>query len=288
MPRVAALEAARAGRTVWAAAIRGITDPALESVVDRTTWLDWGDLPGFFALLESWREAGVTEAVMAGKVEQRQVYAPDSVDGEPPGAVGDGASQGGGGSAIEAVVAGLPNAHTDELIGAVANVLEGAGIRLLSSIAYLGQFVAAEGVLSARPPTDDEERDIEHGWQIAKQLGGLDIGQTVVVKWRAVVAVEAMEGTDACIARAGALCGVGAAIVKVAKPNQDLRFDVPVVGRGTIEAMCSVGASVLAIEAGVTVLFDRDELVADANAAGIAVVARGNAVGAGERVPNAT
>jgi DUF1009 family protein len=256
MPVVVAAEAARAGRPVSVAAIRGITDPAIEQEAEQVTWLEWGDLPAFFALLQEWQEAGVAEAIMAGKVEQRVIY--DESSGAP---------------GFQAILEDLPTGHTDQLLGAVANILDSAGIVLLESTRYLQSAIARPGRIAGREPDDRERADVEHGWRVAKALGQLDIGQTVVVKNRAIVAVEAMEGTDACIRRAGDLAGAGCVVVKVGKPEQDLRFDVPVVGIATVESLAYAGATVLAIEADVTVVFDRPELENRCRELGIAVVA---------------
>ncbi len=256
MPLLVAQEARQAGRRVVAAAIHGITDPALESHVDAIVWLRWGDLPAFVATLDAWRQDGVDEAIMAGKVEQQRMYQRDAEGG------------------IESILADLPSAHTDQLLGAVANVLESAGIRLLESTRYLRSLMPTSGWTAGRQPTASEEGDIEHGWRIAKALGAHDIGQTVVVKERAVVAVEGMEGTDACIRRAGELGGAGTVVVKVAKPDQDLRFDVPVIGVRTLEAMHVAAASVLAVEADMTVLFDRPRVEELAMKLNIALIAR--------------
>lgn len=257
MPLAVAEEARRAGREVRVAAIRGITEPAIDEVAPRVTWLDWGNLPAFFAVLQEWQQAGVVEAIMAGKVEQRVIYDEDTRQD----------------SELQSMLAGLPTGHTDQLLGAVANVLESAGIRLIESTRYLQSAMATPGLVAGRDPDERERGDIEHGWAVAKALGGLDIGQTVVVKERAVVAVEAMEGTDACIRRAGELAGPGCVVVKVGKPEQDLRFDVPVVGLGTIESLAAAEAGVLAIEAGVTVVFDRERMQRRCRELGIAVVA---------------
>ncbi len=239
MPVLVAREARQEGRRVLAAAIHGITDPALEAQVDGIEWLNWGDLPAFFSVLEGWRRDGITEAIMAGKVEQQRMYERDDDGG------------------IQAMLAELPSGHTDQLLGAVAKVLESAGIRLVESTRYLRPLMPAPGWTAGRQLTATEDADIRHGWRIAKALGEHDIGQTVVVKEKAVVAVEGMEGTDACVRRGGDLGGPGSVVVKVAKPDQDLRFDVPVVGARTLETMREVGASALAIEADMTVLFDR-------------------------------
>lgn len=242
MPRIVGREARAAGRRVCAAAIHGITDPALEECVDEMHWLQWSDLQGFFTLLQEWQAAGITEAIMAGKVEQQRMYERDE-EGE-----------------MEKLIEGLPTGHTDQLLSAVANVLAGAGIELLPSTRYLGRYMPGAGQVAGRPLDDRERDDVEHGWRIAKALGTHDIGQTIVVKEKAVVAVEGMEGTDACIRRAGDLAGPGTVVIKVAKPDQDLRFDVPVVGVQTVSAMRDAGAGALAFEAGVTVLFDKAEI----------------------------
>ena len=153
----------------------------------------------------------------------------------------------------------LPFQNTDGLIGAVAAVLKDEGIELIDSTSLLKPMLASAGVMTRRAPTDDEQKDFEFGYEMADAIAGLDIGQTIAVKHRAVVAVEAMEGTDEVIARAGHLAGPGVRIVKVAKPKQDMRFDVPVVGLATIQAMRAAGASALSIDAGKTLMFERDD-----------------------------
>jgi DUF1009 family protein len=156
----------------------------------------------------------------------------------------------------------------------VAQVLRERGIELIDSTSLLTPLLAGPGVLTARPPSEEEQTDLEFGYPMADAIAGLDVGQTIAVKGRAVVAVEAMEGTDAVIARAGHLAGAGVCIVKVAKPQQDMRFDVPVIGLATIEAMRSAGASALSIDAGQTLVLDRDAVFANADAAGITIVGR--------------
>jgi DUF1009 family protein len=156
----------------------------------------------------------------------------------------------------------------------VADVMKDNGITLVDSTAFLKPLLAREGLLTARPPTDDERADFEFGYKMADAIAGLDIGQTIAVKHRAVVAVEAMEGTDEVIARAGRLAGPGVSIVKVAKPNQDMRFDVPVVGLHTIQAMRAAGASAISIDAGRTLVLDGETFLAQANEAKIAIVGR--------------
>jgi DUF1009 family protein len=257
MPRVVAEEAAAAGREVHAVAIHGITDPALTEVAHEVRWLEWSDLQGFFGVLEAWRKLGVSEAIMAGKVEQQRMYERDDS------------------GAMDRLIEGLPTGHTDQLLTAVANVLDGAGIELLPSTQYLARYMPAAGVVAGRPLDARELADVEHGWAIAKALGAHDIGQTVVVKEKAVVAIEGMEGTDACVRRAGELAGPGTVVIKVAKPDQDLRFDVPVVGAQTVEVMRAAGASALAFEAKMTVLFDLAAVTAAA-AGAVGILARNN------------
>jgi DUF1009 family protein len=174
----------------------------------------------------------------------------------------------------------LKSRNTDAIISAVADLLAGHGITLLDSTAFLAPLLARDGVLSARGPSDDEQIDLTFGYSVADAIAGLDIGQTIAVKAAAVVAVEAMEGTDAVIARAGQLAGTGVRVIKVAKPKQDMRFDVPVVGVSTIEAMRAAGATLLSVDAGKTLMIDGDAILRAANDAGIVVVGRASAGGA--------
>ena len=256
MPCVVATEARAQGRRVIAIGIEGVTETRLNDVADEVHWLPWGDVSGFLSLLNQLSTDGVREAVMAGKVEQQRIY------------------ESGDNAGMKGLLSALPIRHTDSLLQAVANLMAGVGIELLNCTDFLQPHMVRQGTLTARGVDDREYDDISHGWRIAKQLGALDIGQSVVVKDCAIVAVEAMEGTDECLRRGGALAGAGTVLVKVAKPNQDLRFDVPVVGAETIATMAEVGASALCVEADLTVLFDAEEFRAAANAADIAVVAR--------------
>ena len=256
MPSIVAREAQARGHRVTALAIRGITDEAVAEVADEVRWMEWGDVSAFLKVVSELSAAGIHQAVMAGKVEQKRIY--DS----------------GGGKGLRALLSALPIRHTDALIKTAANVLASHGIELLNCSDFLSDYLAPKGSLCERPPDEREEADIKHGWEIAKALGGLDIGQTVVVKERAVVALEAMEGTDDCIRRAGELAGPGTVVVKVAKPKQDLRFDLPVIGHGTIASMIAAGASALAIQSGSTVIFDGERIRVDADAAKIAILAR--------------
>ncbi|MGD0548104.1 MAG: UDP-2,3-diacylglucosamine diphosphatase LpxI [Terracidiphilus sp.] len=263
------LEAARAqGLAVVVAAIREETDAeidrrAAEDVHITVHWLSLGELS---RLIEVFRKEGVTKAVMAGQVKHKQIFSSIRPDWR-----------------LAKLLLNLRTRNTDMLLGALAKVLEDEGIELISSTSFLEPLLAVEGVLTPRAPDDDERKNIEYGLSVARAVAGFDIGQTVVVAAQACVAVEAMEGTDAAIERAGQLMRTldddastlerRLTVVKVAKPNQDMRFDVPVIGVATIEAMIRAGARCLSVEAGRTLLFDREALVARAVEAGIAIVA---------------
>ncbi len=219
--------------------------------------LHWVSLGQLGACIKILKKAGVSQAVMAGQVRHVKIFS---------GIIPD--------LKLLSVLTRLKARNTDALISAVADVMRDDGIELLDSTVFLTPLLAREGVLSSRPPTDDERADFDFGYRMADAIAGLDIGQTIAVKDQAVVAVEAMEGTDAVIARAGQLAGRGVRVVKVAKPNQDMRFDVPVVGVATIQAMCAAGATALSIDAGKTLVLDGDRVFASANEASIAIVGR--------------
>ncbi|MBI2188753.1 MAG: UDP-2,3-diacylglucosamine diphosphatase LpxI [Acidobacteria bacterium] len=254
------LDAARAqGYDVTIIAAREETFPELADAAARhgsaIHWISLGQLGACVSLLQ---QAGVTHAVMAGQVKHTKIFS--------GGIVPD--------LLFLRVLTELRSKNTDGLIGGVANVLRERGIELIDSTALLGPLLARPGVLARRPPTAEEQKDFDFGYRMADQVAALDIGQTIAVRQQAVVAVEAMEGTDEVIARAGRLAGPGVAIVKVAKPRQDMRFDVPVVGVATIRAMQDVGASALSIDAGKTLMLDGDAVIAAADAAGITIVGR--------------
>jgi DUF1009 family protein len=217
-------------------------------------WISIGQLGKCISLL---KESGATHAVMAGQVKHTKIFG---------GIVPD--------LTFLSVLKELGSRNTDGLIGAVAKVLRDRGIELIDSTALLTPLLAGAGILTSRAPDEDEQKDFAFGYPMADAIAGLDIGQTIAVKHQAVVAVEAMEGTDAVIARAGHLAGAGVRIIKVAKPNQDMRFDVPVIGPATVQAMRSAGASALSVDAGKTLIFERDAVLAAANEAGIAIVGR--------------
>ena len=263
------LDAARAeGLSVVVAAIKEETDPEIdqraEADADITVyWLSLGELS---RLIDTFQKEGVQKAVMAGQVKHKQIFSSIRPDWR-----------------LAKLLMNLRTRNTDMLLGAVAKVLGDEGIELISSTSFLEPLLAREGTLTSRTPDEDEIKNIEYGRAVAGALAGFDIGQTVVVAAQACVAVEAMEGTDATIERAGRLMdslGGDAStlerrltIVKVAKPNQDMRFDVPVIGLATIEAMIGAGASCLSVEAERTLLFDRESVLERANQAGIAIVA---------------
>lgn len=250
-PFLVADAARRAGRRVVAVAIREEAAPELEGRVDSFHWVGLGQLGKAIDTLLS---AGVREAVMAGQVKHRQIFSDVVPDLK-----------------LVAVLARLAVKNTDSLIGGVADAIEREGIRLLPSTDLLRDDLARPGAMTKARPGAEARKDIDYGLRIARAIAGLDLGQAVVVKDRAAVALEAMEGTDECIRRAGRIAGHGCTVVKVAKPRQDPRFDVPVIGPATIEVMAEAGARVLAVEAGRTLLLDRAALLAAADGAGVAV-----------------
>jgi DUF1009 family protein len=262
-PFLAAAGARRAGRRVIVLAIREETDPGLEPEVDELHWVGLGQLGHAIDIL---RRAGVREALMAGQVKHRQIFSDIVPDLKLVG-----------------VLARLALQNTDSLIGGVADALAREGIQLLPSVAFLGDQLAAVGAMTRRTPSRAERADLDYGKTVARTLAGMDLGQTVVTKDRAAVALEAMEGTDEVIRRAGRLAGPGTTVVKVSKPGQDMRFDVPVVGAGTHEAMAEAGSSVLAIDAGRTLMIDKAAFLERAETAGIAVWGLETSEGKGER-----
>jgi UDP-2,3-diacylglucosamine hydrolase len=251
--------ARRLGHEVTIIAVEEEASPDLEAAAaaEPRAQIAWMSLGQLTKCIDTLRAAGATHAVMAGQVKHVKIFS---------GIVPD--------RLLLSVLLRLRARNTDALISAVAAVMREHGIELLDSTVFLTPLLATPGPIASRPPTPDEEHDLAFGYRMADAIAGLDIGQTVVVKDAAVVAVEAMEGTDAVIARAGALAGPGTRVIKVAKPNQDMRFDVPVVGLATIRAMQQAGATLLSIDAGKTLVFDRKDLIEAADGAGIAIVGR--------------
>jgi DUF1009 family protein len=251
-PFLAAAGARRAGRRVVALAIREEASPEIEGEVDEFHWIGLGQLGRGIEIL---RKAGAHEAIMAGQVKHRQIFSDVVPDLKLLGAL-----------------ARLAFRNTDSLIGAVADALARDGITLLPSVAFVGDQLADVGSMTRRQPDRDERRDVAYGETVARALAAMDLGQTAVVKQRAAVALEAMEGTDETIRRAGRIAGPGTTVVKVSKPRQDMRFDVPVVGAGTLAAMREAGSRVLAVDAARTLLIDRVAFLAQAEAEGVAVL----------------
>jgi DUF1009 family protein len=249
------LEAARdQGIEMAVIAIKEEASPELEKVAARLHWVSLGELSRTLELLH---QEGVTRAVMAGQVKHNKIFSSIRPDWK-----------------LAKLLLSLPLKNTDSLIGAVARVLESEGVQLVDSTSFLKPLVPAPGVLTRRAPDAREAEDIAYGREIARQIAGLDLGQTVVIRERACVAVEAMEGTDETIERAARIAESGSlVVVKVSKPRQDMRFDVPVVGLKTVEVMQRCRVTALGMDAGRTLLFDRARVIDAANAAGIAIEA---------------
>lgn len=246
------------GYDVTIVAVKEEAEPELESAARSAgAELHWVSLGHLGTCIKILRRAGVSRAVMAGQVKHVKIFS---------GIIPD--------LTLLSVLTKLKARNTDALISAVADVMRTEGIELLDSTAFLAPLLAREGVLTKRAPDDAEREDFEFGYPIADTIAGLDIGQAIAVKDKAVVAVEAMEGTDMVIARAGQLAGPGARIVKVAKPKQDMRFDVPVIGLATVENMKAAGITALTIDAERTLVLDGDAVFEAADRAGIAIVAR--------------
>ena len=254
-----ALQGARAlGHDVTVVAIKEEAFPDLEQAAREAQadlhWVSLGHLGRCIKLLKA---AGVSQAVMAGQVKHAKIFS---------GIVPD--------LTLLSVLTRLKARNTDALISAVADVMRDHGIELLDSTAFLSPLLARPGVLTDRAPGEEEAADFTFGYPVADGVAAMDIGQTIAVKHKAVVAVEAMEGTDETISRAGDLAGRGVRIIKVAKPDQDMRFDVPVIGIATIQVMRRAGASALSIDAGRTLIMDGDHVFGSANEAGITIVGR--------------
>jgi len=246
--------ARKKGLEVIAVAHEGETLPELAQWADALFWIKVGQLG---KLIKIFKEQGVRDVLMAGGIRKTHLF---SARPDLRGA---------------AFLARMIYKKDDSLLRGVAEELESEGITVRESTLYLESILAPAGVLTRRKPSKEELKDIEFGWQMAKEIGRLDIGQTVLVKDQAVLAVEAIEGTDEAIRRGGKLCGGGAVVVKICKPQQDLRFDLPAAGAQTIATMQEVKAACLAVEAGKTIILDRESVIAEANKAGIVIVGVG-------------
>jgi DUF1009 family protein len=253
------LEAARfLGYEVTIIALKEEAAPDIDAAAAASAaavhWISIGQLGTFLKIL---KDAGLTQAVMAGQVKHVKIFG---------GFVPD--------LTAMTLLARVKAMNTDALIAAVADLMREHGVELIDSTAFLAPLLAGAGQMGQRAPSDRERQDLAFGYRMADAIAGLDIGQTIAVKHAAVVAVEAMEGTDAVIARAGDLAGPGVTIIKVAKPKQDMRFDVPIVGVPTIVAMAKAGATVLSLDAGKALMFDKQQMITAADDAGIAIVGR--------------
>lgn len=253
LPKIIARDAKERGYKVITVALENLALPEIAGFSDEIKWINVGKLG---ELIGAFKKFNVTEAIMAGKVPKSLLYksriTPD----------------------IRAVklLFSLKDKSDDSILNAITKELESEGIRIIDTAALSPHLLTPEGVLTEDPPAKDEWQDIEFGWKIAKEIGGLDIGQTVVVKGQAVMAVEAIEGTDEAIRRGGKWAGVGAVVVKISKPHQDMRLDVPVVGIATIKSMIDVAARVLAVEADRSIIIDREKLIKEAEEGGITIV----------------
>lgn len=252
-PLIFAQEAKKVGTEVVALAIKKETSPSLENLVDRIHWVNVGQLGD---LIEICKKEGITRAVMAGQVRHTRLFGQVRLDAR-----------------AMALLAGVKDKKANSLLGAVADELLREGIELIDSATYLSHLLPSPGILTRRKPTQKEWRDIEFGHKMAKEIAGLDIGQTVVVKDQAVLAVEGMDGTDRTIKRGGKLGRGDVVVVKVSKPHQDRRFDLPIVGERTVEVLKQAKAKVLAFSARSTILLNREKVVKSANQNGISLVA---------------
>jgi UDP-2,3-diacylglucosamine hydrolase len=260
--------ARRQGIEMAVIAIREEASAGLERSAKRIHWVSLGELSRAISLLH---EEGVKRAVMAGQVKHNKIFSSIRPDWR-----------------LAKLLLSLTSKNTDSLIGAVARLLQDEGIELVDSTRFLGPLLPRTGVLTRRSPSEAETSDIDYGHQIARQIAGLDLGQTVVISGRACVAIEAMEGTDETIERAARLTdGQKLVVVKVSKPQQDMRFDVPVIGLRTIEVMRHSNATALAIDARRTLLFDRADLIRAADEGGIAIQAFEPASTAGREIARA-
>ena len=236
------------------AAIKEETFPEIEQHEKTVHWMSLGQLG---KLIKTFKSEGVNRAIMAGQVKHKQIFSSIVPDLK-----------------MLQLLASLAVKNTDSLIGAVARMLESEGIYLMDSTLFLRPLLPEPGLITARAPSDEEQHDLDYGYKIARELGRLDLGQSVVICEGACVALEAMEGTDAVIERAASLVnGRPIRVIKLAKPNQDLRFDVPVIGPATVRLMARLKATALSIEARKTLMIDREEIVREADAAKISIIA---------------
>lgn len=253
-PILFAEAAKRKGYSVVAIAIKGDTSWQLKRWVDKIYWLGLKD---FNRLFEIFRNEGVKKVVMAGQISPVRLFSKEVTRS----------------SELKEILSSIKNRKADTIFGAIADKLNAAGLELISSTTFVEELLPKKGVLTKAEPDSASWEDLRFGFELAKAIGALDIGQTVAVKDKAIVAVEALEGTDNLIKRASKLAGGGITVVKVAKPKQDIRFDIPVIGLNTIKNLIKAGAKCLAIEADKTLFIDREEAVRLADKKGLLIVA---------------
>lgn len=251
-PMIVANAAKKQGLHVIAVAFEGEADQELENGVDEIVWIKLGQLG---KLIKGLKKRNITKALMAGTINKRRMFGEFKPDIKGL-----------------AFLSKFAIFHDDNILRSFANELYREGIEIISSTVYLPDLLASEGCLTKRKPGKDEKKDMEIGWKVAKELGRLDIGQCVVIRDKTILALEAIDGTNATILRGGRIAGEKAVVVKVSKPDQDLRFDVPSVGLETIKAMIEVKAGLLAVETGKTLIFDRDKMIDLANENNISIV----------------
>lgn len=253
-PLVFAQAAKKKGKSIVAVAVRGETSPFLRKYVDKIRWVRLSEFSNLFTIF---KEEGITEVVMAGQISPYRLFSKEVTRNKE----------------IQDILASIKDKKANTIFAAIADKLKEHHIRLLDSTTYLEEFLPQKGVLTRKKPSSREWEDIEFGLRLAKEVAALDIGQTIAVKSKAIVAVEAFEGTDNLIRRAGRLVRQGLVIVKVSRPSQDMRFDIPVIGLATIKTCLRAGVSCLAIEAGKTLCIDQEAFVLLADKKSLAVVA---------------
>ncbi|MFH2138441.1 MAG: UDP-2,3-diacylglucosamine diphosphatase LpxI [Candidatus Omnitrophota bacterium] len=252
-PLLFAQAAKQAGACVVAVAIKEEADESLAEVVDSIYWISVGQ---FKTLIKILKEENIKKAVMAGQIRHKLIFSKIELDAE-----------------LTMLLLKLKDKKTDTILGAIAQRLGQLGIELIDSSTFLKNYMPEKGVLTSAQPTEEQWQDINFGLETAKAIAGLDIGQTVVVKDKAVLAIEAIEGTDEAIYRGSLFSQGGAVVVKVSKPNQDMRFDIPLIGRKTIQTLIKANIAVLAIEAQKTLFLDREYVLEEANKHNIKIVA---------------
>jgi len=268
LPAQIAGSAADRGLPVTAIAFHGVTEPGLAERIDQVEWLYLGEVDALIRLL---RDQGIRRVVMAGKVDKTHLFQAGGCFPAASHSLDDGPLLRPDARARE-LLERLKDRRDDSILRALAELLESEGVELRPQAEWVPELMAGTGCLGAEKPSAEEFADVSFAWPIAKSVAGQDIGQSVVVKRGAVLAIEAIEGTDAAVRRGGALGGEGVCVVKVAKPGQDPRFDVPTIGPGTVDVLAESGARLLAFEAHRTIVLERAEMVVRADRAGIVLL----------------